>query len=329
MQQPPEQSYRKNIEEATFPECLEIKGEWWRFLKQRPFTETRVYISADQSKYLHVGNLQKIEGEAEYIQNLYRLNFPVPTILERGLINCEGYYIETSVGTETYATKFKNDYSERGTISPEIYESFCTIVCIFFDSQLKTYLTNTSQCDLEGMMKLPNILEENPDLDIAKINNCIYKIKGRIQKLPAVYSHGDLTPRNIFEGGIIDFEFNSIGPVGLDVLVAPLVENLWAFKDGKGKTHEEFIINAEQVNFYFDRINSTAKKNGLDNFLEYIDDFFLVKAFWALAYEKKQTITSGNSSKWDFRKSILNYCMNQYFNNERIDTLSFRQFGTK
>jgi len=109
MQQPPEQSYRKNIEGATFPESLEIKGEWWRFLKQRPFTETRVYISEGQSKYLHVGNLQKIEGEAEYIQNLYELDFPVPTILEHGLINGEGYYIETSVGSVSYATKFKID----------------------------------------------------------------------------------------------------------------------------------------------------------------------------------------------------------------------------
>lgn len=327
MQQSSELGYKKNIKDVVFPESLEINGVWWRFLKQRPFTETRVYVSDDQSKYLHAGNLQKIESEAEYIQNLYRLGFPVPIILERGLINSEGYYIETSVGTESYATKFKNDYSERGIISPEIYASFCTRVCVFFDSQLKTSLAKTLQCDLEGMMKLPNVLEENPDLDIVQINNCIDKIKDRIKRLPAVYSHGDLTPRNIFEGGIIDFEFNSIGPVGLDVLVAPLVENLWAFKDGDRKTHEEFIINAEQVNFYFDMINLTAKKNGVDNFLEVIDDFVLVKAFWALAYEKKQAITSGNSLKWNFRKSILNYCMNQYLNNKRIDTLSFRHFG--
>lgn len=329
MQQSPTEGYRKDIEDVTFPESLKINGVWWRFLKQRPFTETRIYVSDDQSKYLHTGNLQKIENEAEYIQNLYRLDFPVPNILERGLINSEGYYIETSVGTESYATKFKNYYSERGTISPEIYTSFCTRVCVFFDSQLKTSLTKTSKNDLERMMKLPNVLDENPDLDIVQINNCIVKIKDRIKKLPAVYSHGDLTPRNIFEGGIIDFEFNSIGPVGLDVLVAPLVENLWAFNDIEGKTHEEFIINAEQVNFYFNMINSTAKKNGLDNFLEYIDDFFLVKAFWALAYEKKQAITTGNSSKWNFRKSVLKYCINQYLNSEKIDTLSLRQFGTK
>ncbi len=308
---------------------LKIKDERWTFLKLRKFTKTKIYTNSNSTKYLHIGNAKVIRSEAEYIENLKKLDFPVATILEHGHFNSEDYYVELSVGTKSFAEKFKHECLDHGNISEKTFISFCNVICLFLDSQLKTTLDHKHKNDLDQMTKLKVVLEENPDLDILKVKSCFRKMSKRLKVLPTVYSHGDLTPRNIFEGGIIDFEFNSKGPVGQDVLTSPLVENFWAFKNNVNETGEEFTINKNQLCTYYKMVDTTAKNNGFNNLLEFIDDFILVKAFWSLAYERETALSSGDLSKWKFRKSVLNYCIQQYLNDKSIDTLSFRHFGTE
>ena len=73
-----------------------------------------------------------------------------------------------------------------------------------------------------------------------------------------------------------------------------------------------FYLNQKQIKYYFHKIDMVAKQHGLKYFLSFVDDFLLLKAFYMLAYEKKFAKSSGDTSKWEFRKKILVYFMESY-----------------
>jgi len=54
----------------------------------------------------------------------------------------------------------------------------------------------------------------------------------------------------------------------------------------------------------------------------------LLKAIWSLANEKYSAKKSGDTSKLNFRKKILIYCIDKYLNNEMIETKKFKTFIT-
>jgi thiamine kinase-like enzyme len=312
--------------EERFKGIIEFKGERWNHIKDRLLTNSRVYKSVDGSKYLHIGNTKNIKKEASFLKKLHKLGFPVSDLLEYGKINNYGYYIERSVGKKSYGDKFRKEYASQVKISSDTLESLSDTVCNFLASQLKSSGHFSQKYDLRKNIMLANVLRENPDLDAKKIETCISKIENKLRSLPVTFSHSDLTPRNIFKTGIIDLEFSSTMPVGYDVLTAPIMERFWGFGKKDIETHEDFYLKEEQISHYYKKIEAHAERNGIRDFLTFTDDFILLKAIWSLAHEKRSADQSGDTSKLNFRKKILIYCLEQYLNNERIETKKFKTF---
>jgi len=314
--------------EASRKGVIKFKGEKWNYVKERLLTKSGVYKSVDGSKYLHIGR-SNIKKEALYFKKLHKLGFPVSDLLEYGKIKNYSYYIERSAGEKSYGDKFHKEYASQARINSDTLKSLCDIVCIFLGSQLKSSSHFIQKYDLKKTIMLANVLEENPDLDIKKIQTGVLKIEKRLRSLPITFSHGDLTPRNIFEAGIIDFEFSSVAPIGYDVLTVPIMERFWGFKKNEKETHEDFCLNEKQISFYYKRIEAEAERNGMRGFLALTDDFILLKAIWSLANEKNFADQSGDVSKLNFRKKILMYCLEQYLNDEPIETKKFKTFIVK
>lgn len=308
-------------------EILKFRGEKWNFTKERLLTNSKVYKSIDGSKYLHIGNNKNIKKEISYSKKLHKLGFPIPDLLEYDKIKNYSYYIERSAGKKSFGDKFCEEYKLQSQVSSNTLELLCDTICIFLSSQIKYSNRFNQKYDLRKNIMLLNVLKENPDLDVNKIEMCVSKIENRLHPLPATFSHGDLTPRNIFETGIIDLEFSSIMPIGYDVLTVPIMERFWSFKKNNNKTYEDFSLNEEQISHYFERIETEAKKNGIKDFLTFTDDFILLKSIWSLAHEKYSAIQSGNTLKWNFRKGILVYCMEQYLNGKPIETKKFKMLN--
>lgn len=305
---------------------MQINGENYEEVKSRELTKGKVFRNTDASKYLRVGVIKDIMKEALHVESLYNLGFPVPNVLEIGQIGDKGYYVEKSIGELTFGEKFHDEYLSLGEVGANTFKSFCDIICIYFHSQLNSPCYPPKRHDFKKTIMLSNILEENSDLDQKEVRYCIKKINKRLLTLPNVFSHGDLTPRNVFSEGIIDFEFQFITPVGFDVLTAPVIERFWNFRDKNGKSYEMFYLDKKLIDYYLERINMVATQHGLKDFLLFSDDFLLLKAFWMLAHEREFAKLSSDTSKWNFRKKILVYCMGCYLSNKRIDIEEFNKF---
>ena len=275
-----------NKEKKYQKEILKFKGEKWNFIKERMLTNSKIYKSIDGLKYLHIGNNKNIKKEALCIKKIKRLGFPIPELLEYDKTKKQSYYIEKSAGDKSFGDKFYKEYFSQSKINSNTLESMCDVVCLFLRSQIRSSDYFNSKYDLRKNIMLKNILVENPDLNHIKVELCVSKIENRLYSLPTTFSHGDLTPRNIFENGIIDIEFNSIMPVGYDVLTLPIMERFWGFKKNKNETYENFYLSEKQISHYFKRIEAEAKINGIKDFLTFRNDFILLKAIWSLANEK-------------------------------------------
>lgn len=307
------------------PETFEFKGVRWFFVKERLFSDSKVYRSADGQKYLRIGEIGNIQSEAAYAKKLYGLSFPVPEMLEQGEINGHGYYIERSVGGTSFGDKFREECAIDGRVSSNSLEFFCDILCSFLRAQIKfSKLLDYQDDNLKKNIMLANVLQENTDIDANQLKRCVQKIESRLRTLPRSFYHGDLTPRNTYENGIIDLEFSSMAPIGYDVLTAPVMERFWGFRTNDKETSEEFDLQEGQVAYYLGRIEEEAALLGLKGLLKFFDDFILLKAVWSLAYEKQHAVQLGDTVKWNFRKGILVYCLKCYLIGEQIETGKFR-----
>lgn len=305
---------------------IKFAGDTWNHVKERLSANVKVYRSVDSSKYLRIGETGSIKSEVTYVKKIYGLGFPVPKVLKQGEVSGCSYYIESSVGEIPFGDKFREECTSQGHVSQDSLESFCEIMCAFLRAQIKSS-SLSMQVDLRKDIMLSNVLQENPGLDINQVESCVKKIEHRISWLPKNFSHGDLTPRNVFEKGVIDFEFCSIAPIGFDVLTAPLVERFWGFSANDKKTHEEFYLDEKQISYYFHRVEKEAELHQIKGFLQFTDDFILLKAIWSLAHEKYRAEQSGDTTKWDFRKKILVYCMECYLTGESIETEKFKRLN--
>ena len=307
-------------EQNTF----EFVGEKWNYIKEKRFFGTKIYRSVDGLKYLRIGDIDKTKSEVTYIEKLRELDFPVPEILDQGMTPESLYYfVERSVGGRSFGDTFREEYALHGAVSDESVKSFSEIVCTFFRAQIKSPDQPVLNIDLSKQTMLPNVLEENPDLNANQLKECVRRIEDRLSALPQKFSHGDLAPRNVFKKGIIDFEYGSIAPIGHDILTAPILERFWGFGSDDKNTHEDFYLSETQISDYFMKIESEAESHGIKNFLTYRDDFILLRAIWSLAHEREQAKRAGNTIKWDFRKNILIYSIDCYSNQKPIDTKGF------
>ncbi len=303
---------------------LEVGGREWAYIKDRVLGRGKIYRSLDGTQYMHTGSVAEVGNEANFIEQLHGLNFPVPRILSKGEIGGINYYIEESVGDMSFGEKFRHEYTLHQKVTGETFEGFCNIACQFLEAQLNNPTDRRSEIR-EGV-HLSNVLQENPDLR-DKIFPCISMIETNLQQIPLVLTHGDFSPRNTFTKGVIDFEHRFIAPVGYDVLTGITIQRFWDFKDSDGETQLDFDVESGQVADYFRKLDNIAEHYKIGQLSRFADDFVVLKAIWSLAYEKQFASQTGNNLKRNFRKAVLVYCMDQYMNGRPVDTSSFKKFG--
>jgi len=295
---------------------LESKG--WKFVKAREYQNTFIFKSPDEKKYLHFGDPTKIQHVINVQNNLYKLGYPVAPILKSGDFGRFSYLLESSLGDETYGDIFSRD------INDQKFESFCKIIARYFEAQAKNQLPIPVEFSVRKEVMADNVIQENSDLNVNMINSALDKLQQRLQTLPFTYSHGDFAARNILDNGVIDFEFYSIAPIGLDVFNACVVENFWMYKNSSGEFCARFSFEENQNDYLIKVLCKICSNYNLDRLLEYQNDFILYKAIWSTAHEKQQAIKSGDDTKWRFRRVVLMYCTEKYLRGEKINLFEFQ-----
>lgn len=309
----------KNNSIKKISQHLESKG--WKFVKAREYQNTFIFKSSDENEYLHFGDSAKIKRVIELQTDLHKKGYPVAPILKVGNLGSFLYMVESSLGERTYGEIF-----EKG-IESQAFKLFCDMASTYLEAQVKNQLPPHTSFSVRKDVMAENVIQENSDLDLNLINSSLDKLQDRLQKLPFTYSHGDFAARNILEKGVIDFEFSSIAPLGLDVFTACGMESFWMFKDENGKIHAKFSFDEDNLDYLVKILNEICSKYNLDMLLEYQSDFILYKAFWSTAHERQQAIKSGNETKWKFRRAVLMYCIEKYLKDEKINPLDFRDLS--
>lgn len=301
---------RKNLQR------LEIRG--WEFIKAREYQNPYIFKSPDENKYLHFGDPLKIKQIIDVQTNLYKKGYPVSPILKTGNFGKYSYLLESSLGYESYGDIFANN------IESQTFQSFCATIKTYFEAQAKNQLSSPVNFNVRKEVMADNIIQENSDIDLTLINLALDKLQQRLQELPFTYSHGDFAARNILDKGVIDFEFYSIAPIGLDVFTVCAMENFWMFKNENREFHARFHYEQHHNEYLIKVLSKVCSEYNLDRLLEYQNDFILFKAFWSTAHEKQQAIDSGDDTKWRFRRAVLMYCFEKYLKDEKIDPSDFQ-----
>jgi len=298
---------------------LHKKG--WKFVKAREYQNTFIFKSPDEKRYLHFGDPLKIKQVIDIQKNLYKKGYPISPVLKTGNFGKFSYLLEPSLGNETYG-----DIFTRG-IEGQMFQSFCNTVKTYFEAQAKNQLPPPMHFEVRKEVMAGNVIEENPDLDLTLIESALDKLQHRLETLPFTYSHGDFAARNILDDGVIDFEFYSIAPIGLDVFNVCAVENFWMFKKSSAEFCAKFCFEQYHQEYLIQVLGKVCSEHSLYRLLEYQNDFILFKAFWSMAYERQQAINSGDETKWRFRRAVLMHCIEKYLKDENINTFDFQSLN--
>jgi len=294
----------------------------WEYLRPRGFEpkDGAIYRSPDGQFVLRTGEPGRLHPEAEFAQQARGHGYPLPEITEVGMVDDEvAYFIERSAGERT----FGNINLEDG------FWEMLEIARQFFRAQLNPEFRPSAADDLREAIKLPVVFEENPDLDAGWIEEAVSRSESRIAELPLVYCHGDFTPFNIMPGGVIDFEHRLAAPFGYDVVTLIRYQRFWDHPGPNGEA------NARRYEFDLDKYVGAVKladlileELGYPKFTPHFDDFLILKAIWALAKTRFDEVGTYKYHRWQWRKRVLIYCLEQYLAGEAINTIMFPAVGS-
>ncbi len=304
----------------------------WIFVKERGAIAHfgDVYRSLDGSLYLRTGEVTAVRNEAAFGKMLWQNGFPVPEVTEIGqLPNGLGYFVERSVGAENFGDLLWREYAESGRISDEAFGVFCIISLQFLAAQINPSCRQTGPSELRSGIQAANVLHQNPDLS-ELLEQAVAKAEVRLQELPLVLTHGDLSPFNILPGGVIDFEVRFIAPAGLDAVTAIAFQRLWDHPkpDGTG-TMRLWDFDHQQVTAFLAQVDAIYLAQGLPALSAYFDVFLMLKAIWAMSYEKPDDLHSPQVQRWLWRKRVAVYCAECVLADKPIASESFRAIGLK
>ena len=304
----------------------------WLFVKERGALAHfgDVYRSADGSLYLRTGEAVTIRSEAEFGRMAWQNGFPVPEVTEIGnLPDGLGYFIENSVGIENFGDLLHCEYAAGGSISGETFDTFCEISLQFLAAQITPSCRQAGPSELRSGIQLENVSSQNPDV-AELLARAVTKAELRLQKLPQVLTHGDLSPFNILPGGVIDFEARFVAPAGLDAVTAIAFQRLWDFPrpDGTG-TMQLWDFTSQQIAAFLAQADVLFAAQGLPPLSVYFDDFLMLKAIWALCFERPADLNSAQAQRWRWRKRVAVYCAECVIADQPIESGSFRVVGLK
>lgn len=304
----------------------------WVFVKERgAIAHTGdVYCSPDSSLYLRTGEAAAIRNEAEFGRMVWQNGFPVPEVMEIGTLSGGlGYFIETSAGTENFGEVLGREYAATGSISDKNFAAFCEISLRFLAAQLKPSCRQSGPSELRDGIQIENVLRENPDVaDL--LERAVAKAEERTKELPLVLTHGDLSPFNILPGGVIDYELRFIAPVGIDAVTSIAFQRLWDHPQPSGSgTMRLWDFDSQQIAGFTAQADALFAAQALPLLSAFFDDFLMLKAMWALSYERPANLQSPQAQRWRSRKRVAAYCAECALSGKLIESELFRSIGLK
>jgi hypothetical protein len=238
-----------------------------------------LYASADRSEYLRIGSKAATAKELGFHKRLLQAGFPVARILKEGEFGETAYWVEESLGFEHLGNMFAQDTSETGEIREDTFQVWLWQVVNLKSAQERTSKMHTyNQADLAIAVGEAGMKEELSEMQ-PTIRAAWEKAMQNLRDVPQCLTHGDFTPHNTMERGIIDFGDHFEGPLGYDLVTAITVP-FWFPEDRSYEFFQKSRFNRAQVEQFFEQCNVLKIPGGTLYLSDIFDDLFWLKGNW-------------------------------------------------
>jgi hypothetical protein len=307
-------------------ENISVSGSTFHYFKDR-LNGGKVFANQEKSRYLRTANASEIADEITLTRNLYQRGFPVPEVVATGALESgTAYYIEKSIGDRVFGDVFREETKSRGYVSDVSFDEFVDVIVKYCHAQFDhRNIVAASKNALAGITELENVMRNNPpSSSVAKVfAEALEKACERVMSLPWGFVQYDFNAFNVLQGGIIDFEFAGVGPIGYDVLTAVHFGRMWP------KHRVAYVLTDDQIGGYLAAIDGVAIAKGCPAVSQHGDEFLVLKAIWSTAKEKaSEANPQSNPDFWEWRVKMRDWCIRQYVNGEKIDSNRFEVAAT-
>lgn len=194
-----------------FPNEYIFEKQVYTKIKDRDYTDVAIYENADS--VLRLGLPGTLERDRSMHQLLENYSFPVPRLYSYGQTEDYEFTLEQKFVGEHLGRQMKQETEAHGSVSEPTFQLMCGLIHTHADAQRRSI---DPQKNTESSAHIQILLQELPELE-EKIQEVLSQVQKRLSTLPAVLTHGDFNPHNIFPEGFIDFEYMSYAPFGEDI----------------------------------------------------------------------------------------------------------------
>jgi thiamine kinase-like enzyme len=244
-----------------------------------------VSIFKGDGSYLRIGPKDVLEPELKQHKELLQHSFPVPVIISEGGDGDRFYFIEESFGDTLMSDLFSHDCEQYGHISQESFGKFLEAVSRYAKAQLSTIQETKDDKAFYTGVHMDLIQEELPELK-EEFQEAFEKVFASTSSFPAVFTHGDFNPHNLFEKGIIDFGSMHHAPAGYDI--ATMTYHIYNFpKPGDYEYYRRYQFSQEQIQKYFNVMDRIYLEANLPPVSSVVDSYILARMIWSAARMQK------------------------------------------
>jgi len=206
--------------ELVAVEELQVDGQLFRLVCVR---RTGVAVYRGDGSYLRWGDALASELQA-HLEMLDR-GHPVADIIEVGHFEGSLYYVERSLGEQTFGDACEDPIDRGGSMGPEEFTGFLDVMRRHAHAQLVGHQRTRPPGEFAEFIGVAQAMVNTPALAKA-IHEAWGDAAAILSGFPAALQHCDLHVFNACPGGIIDLEGAGWAPVGYDVATAVLEPTL-------------------------------------------------------------------------------------------------------
>lgn len=259
-----------------FPDEITIEGKSYTRVDIQRGGLSAIYCS--DNEYVRIGEVGKITADLSMHKRMAAHQFPVAGLLGEGAYGDLYYFKEQSLGDHCFGEIFEREYSVKGMLSSDSWQQFMTLCEQFARAQISTSIKAQSWDAFEAGVHLDFALDEKPEY-AQLLKDAFAAVKSRLSAFPFVVTHGDLTPFNMYPGGIIDLEDSFQAPLGFDLMA--LIAHLEWFPDtSTDRLHKLYTFSPDQHAEFVTRIDVLHTSKGLLAPSLYLREFNFAKGVW-------------------------------------------------
>lgn len=231
-------------------------------------------------RYLRIGPPAVIAEQLSVHRDMERAGYPVAAILATGSYGGLDYFIERSLGEQSFRVRFTEEYGANGSLDEATVSRFIAIAERFLRAQIGT-----------AQAPAPDSYREGTHLDVMKAELPAYaeRIEARFQRslaatagLPYVVTHGDFNPSNMYPEGVIDIEDSFRAPLGYD-LVTALYTIDWFPDSPEYEYVAQYRFGTPDKERFLAMCDRVLIEHGLPALTPRYDDFAFARAAWMTA----------------------------------------------